>query len=56
MKDDDGNAIIDPQTSEPQLDFIFLQRWVPKGRAHENERIRYNVSVAIDLMLEMGPL
>jgi hypothetical protein len=54
VKDDDGKPIIDPQTGEPQLDFIFLQRWLPKGRGHENERIRYNVSVAIDLLLEMG--
>ena len=39
-----------------ELDVIHLQALLPKGRNHEKERQPYNVSGAIDYLIEIGEL
>jgi hypothetical protein len=53
VKDDAGNPVINPATGRPRYSVIVLQRLLPKGRRHDSERNRYNVSAAASLLDEI---
>ena len=54
VKDEAGEALLNPATGRPRYSVIVLQRLLPKGRRHDSERNLFNVSAAALLLQEIS--